>query len=158
MLKLIVMQTVTYLQLFLAQKYTMYITGNKYKFVQIVQETAADDHVLTFAVDKISTCYSRWCLIKAEGKSAQTDTHSPKKCVKCLTVSQLLCCTYLHNYTCRYIELYEDECWRAYNCLVPSECSLSGHPTATVCCHSTDLGGLGATYTASKSFCFRKDF
>ena len=53
------MQTVAYLQLFLAQKYT--ITGNKYKFVQIVQETAADDRALTVAIDKISTCYSRWC-------------------------------------------------------------------------------------------------
>ena len=37
------------------------VTGNKYKFVQIVQETAADDHVLTVAIDKISKCYSRWC-------------------------------------------------------------------------------------------------
>ena len=34
------------------------VTGNKYKFVQIVQEAAADDRVLTVAIDKISTCYS----------------------------------------------------------------------------------------------------
>ena len=32
-----------------------------YKFVQIVQETAADDRVLTVAIDKISMCYSRCC-------------------------------------------------------------------------------------------------
>ena len=43
------MQTVAYLQLFLAQKYTMYITINKYKFVHIVQETAADDRVVAAA-------------------------------------------------------------------------------------------------------------
>ena len=36
------LQTLAYLQLFLVQKYTMtYLTGNKYKFAQIVQETAA---------------------------------------------------------------------------------------------------------------------
>ena len=29
------------------------VTGNKYKFVQIVQETAADDRVLTVAIDKL---------------------------------------------------------------------------------------------------------
>ena len=55
------MQTVAYLQLCLAQKYT--ITGNKYKFVQVVQETAADECVLTVAIDEITTCYSRWCSI-----------------------------------------------------------------------------------------------
>ena len=53
------MQTVAYLQLF---SKVHNVTGNKYKFVQIVQETAADDFVLTVAIDKISTCYSRWCL------------------------------------------------------------------------------------------------
>ena len=36
------MQTVADLQLFSVQKYA--ITGNKYKFAQIVQETAANVH------------------------------------------------------------------------------------------------------------------
>ena len=39
-------------------------TSNKYKFVQIVQETAAFDCVLTVAIDKISMCYNRQCLSK----------------------------------------------------------------------------------------------
>ena len=37
------------------------VTRNKYKFVEMVQETAAYDRVLTVAIDTISTCYSRWC-------------------------------------------------------------------------------------------------
>ena len=31
--------------------------------IYIYTETAADDHVSTGAIDKISTCYSRWCFI-----------------------------------------------------------------------------------------------
>ena len=51
------MQTVAYLQLFLVQKYT--VTGNKYKFAQIVQETAANGHKFGKLLYKILTRYSR---------------------------------------------------------------------------------------------------
>ena len=38
------MQTVAYLQLFCTKVHN--VPGNKYKLVQIVQETAADDHII----------------------------------------------------------------------------------------------------------------
>ena len=44
------MQTVAYLQLSCTKVHN--VTGNKYKSVQIVQETAADDLVLTVAIEK----------------------------------------------------------------------------------------------------------
>ena len=45
------MQTVAYLQLFSTKVHN--VTGNKYKFVQVVQEAAANDHILTVAIDKV---------------------------------------------------------------------------------------------------------
>ena len=38
------------------------VTGNKYKFAQFVQETATNDHKCGQLLNKILTCYSRWCL------------------------------------------------------------------------------------------------
>ena len=37
------------------------VTGNKYKFAQFVQETATNDHKCGQLLNKILTCYSRWC-------------------------------------------------------------------------------------------------
>ena len=37
------------------------VTGNKYKFAQFVQETATNHHKCGQMLDKILTCYSRWC-------------------------------------------------------------------------------------------------
>ena len=54
------MQTVADLQLFHVLKYT--ITGNKYKFAQIVQETATNVHKFGQLLYKIITQYSRQCL------------------------------------------------------------------------------------------------
>ena len=54
------MQTVADLQLFHVLKYT--ITGNKYKFAQIVQETATNVHKFGQLLYKITTQYSRQCL------------------------------------------------------------------------------------------------
>ena len=53
------MQTVADLQLFHVLKYT--ITGNKYKFAQIVQETATNVHKFGQLLYKIITQYSRQC-------------------------------------------------------------------------------------------------
>ena len=55
------MQTVADLQLFHVLKYT--ITGNKYKFAQIVQETATNVHKFGQLLYKIITQYSRQCLM-----------------------------------------------------------------------------------------------
>ena len=37
------------------------VTGNKYKFDQFVQETATNDHKCGQLLNKILTCYGRWC-------------------------------------------------------------------------------------------------
>ena len=37
------------------------VTGNKYKFAQIVQETGTNDHKCDQLLNKILTCNSRWC-------------------------------------------------------------------------------------------------
>ena len=55
------MQTVADLQLFHVLKYT--ITGNKYKFAQIVQETATNVHKFGQLLYKIITQYSRQCYL-----------------------------------------------------------------------------------------------
>ena len=52
------MQTMAYLQLFLVKK-VHNVTGNKYKFAQIVQETAANDHKFGQLLYKILTLYRR---------------------------------------------------------------------------------------------------
>ena len=43
------------------EKYILrvHVTGNKYKFAQIVQKTAANDHRFGQLLYKILTCYSR---------------------------------------------------------------------------------------------------
>ena len=55
------MQTVADLQLFHVLKYT--ITGNKYRFAQIVQETATNVHKFGQLLYKIITQYSRQCFM-----------------------------------------------------------------------------------------------
>ena len=39
------------------------VTGNKYKFAQIVQEPVAIGYKFECSLNKTFTCYSRWCLI-----------------------------------------------------------------------------------------------
>ena len=61
------MQTVADLQLFHVLKYT--ITGNKYKFAQIVQETATNVHKFGQLLYKIITQYSRQCFQQFQDES-----------------------------------------------------------------------------------------